>query len=152
MGVLPIDEIELHLHPKWQQKIIGDLQKSFPNIQFIITTHSPQIITTVEKSCIRKMSFDGDDAVVSEPHLQTQGVESSESLWIAMDADPKPKNIEAVIWLEAFIEALENDNKKELDDYLEKIKKHFGEEHPVFLDCESKIRIHAMKKRLLNQE
>lgn len=43
-GVVLIDEIDLHLHPKWQRHVVGDLQKAFPNIQFIGTTHSPFIV------------------------------------------------------------------------------------------------------------
>ena len=39
-----VDEIDLHLHPKWQRVIIGKLRKIFPNIQFVFTTHSPTII------------------------------------------------------------------------------------------------------------
>jgi len=42
-GIVLIDEIEQHLHPKWQGKIINLLIKEFPNIQFIVTTHSPII-------------------------------------------------------------------------------------------------------------
>ena len=47
-GVVLIDEIELHLHPNWQWKVLSCLEKMFPNIQFIISTHSPMIIS----SCI----------------------------------------------------------------------------------------------------
>jgi len=43
-GVVLIDELDLHLHPRWQRKIIDDLKSIFPNIQFIATTHSPHII------------------------------------------------------------------------------------------------------------
>lgn len=43
-GIVLIDEIELHLHPTWQAKIISNLQMIFPNIQFIITTHSPKVL------------------------------------------------------------------------------------------------------------
>jgi len=43
-GVVLIDEIELHMHPKWQRRILKILSDIFPNIQFIITTHSPQIL------------------------------------------------------------------------------------------------------------
>lgn len=39
-----IDEVELHLHPKWQRRILGKLKKHFPNIQFIVSTHSPQVL------------------------------------------------------------------------------------------------------------
>lgn len=43
-GVVLIDEIELHMHPFWQRNVVGKLRETFPNIQFIITTHSPQIL------------------------------------------------------------------------------------------------------------
>jgi predicted ATP-binding protein involved in virulence len=46
-GVVLIDELDLHLHPSWQEKIIGSLKDTFPNIQFISTTHSPLILRTV---------------------------------------------------------------------------------------------------------
>jgi predicted ATP-binding protein involved in virulence len=46
-GVVLIDEIDLHLHPKWQRRVIGDLLKAFPNIQFIATTHSPFVIQSL---------------------------------------------------------------------------------------------------------
>lgn len=47
-GVVLIDEIDLHLHPKWQHCIIGDLRKIFPGIQFIVTTHAPAVISSVK--------------------------------------------------------------------------------------------------------
>ena len=43
-GIVLIDELDLHLHPKWQRSIVTNLKKTFPKIQFIATTHSPQII------------------------------------------------------------------------------------------------------------
>lgn len=43
-GIVLIDEIELHMHPTWQRKILTALNNVFPNIQFIITTHSPQVL------------------------------------------------------------------------------------------------------------
>lgn len=43
-GIVLIDEIELHMHPTWQRMILPVLKKTFPNIQFLITTHSPQVL------------------------------------------------------------------------------------------------------------
>ena len=43
-GVVMIDELDLHLHPKWQRRVIHDLKRTFPKVQFITTTHSPQLI------------------------------------------------------------------------------------------------------------
>ena len=45
-GVVLIDEIDIHLHPRWQWKIIGALRTTFPNVQFIIATHSPIVISS----------------------------------------------------------------------------------------------------------
>ena len=47
-GIVLIDEIDLHLHPKWQRMIVPKLMKVFPNCQFIVSTHSPHIITHVQ--------------------------------------------------------------------------------------------------------
>ncbi|KDB51676.1 SMC domain protein [Sphaerotilus natans subsp. natans DSM 6575] len=46
-GVVLIDEIDLHLHPKWQRRVVADLQRAFPNLQFIATTHSPFILQSL---------------------------------------------------------------------------------------------------------
>ena len=47
-GIVLIDEIELHMCPAWQQCILSALRKTFPNIQFIITTHSPQVMNEID--------------------------------------------------------------------------------------------------------
>ncbi|MDQ7075003.1 MAG: AAA family ATPase [Gammaproteobacteria bacterium] len=46
-GVVLVDEIDMHLHPSWQKRIIADLKRTFPNIQFIVTTHSPFIVQSL---------------------------------------------------------------------------------------------------------
>ncbi|MFO7750300.1 MAG: AAA family ATPase, partial [Desulfobacteraceae bacterium] len=49
-GMVLIDEMDMHLHPEWQQLVLQDLTRAFPGIQFIVTTHSPQVISTVKKT------------------------------------------------------------------------------------------------------
>ena len=49
-GVVLIDELDLHMHTSWQRKVLGVLKDTFPNIQFIITTHSPQILGEVDEA------------------------------------------------------------------------------------------------------
>ena len=60
-AIVLIDEIELHLHPAWQQRILSDLMRTFPNAQFIVSTHSPQVLTTVEPKRIVELYRDGDN-------------------------------------------------------------------------------------------
>ncbi|OJE17822.1 hypothetical protein A9490_13660 [Bacillus thuringiensis] len=52
-GIVLIDEIDLHLHPKWQRRIVDDLKRTFPNVQFIVTTHSPFIIQSLQEGELR---------------------------------------------------------------------------------------------------
>lgn len=47
-GIILIDEVDLHLHPTWQMKVLEQLKKEFPNCQFFITTHSPQVVSGVD--------------------------------------------------------------------------------------------------------
>jgi len=51
-GIVLIDEIETHLHPAWQRDIIPALTHVFPNVQFLVTTHSPQVLSNVRKECV----------------------------------------------------------------------------------------------------
>ena len=66
-GVVLIDEIELHMHPSWQRTILGVLRSTFPNIQFIITTHSPIVLSEVDDSYnIFFMNYEGKETVVRD--------------------------------------------------------------------------------------
>lgn len=61
-GIVLIDEIELHLHPKWQRRIVEDLRRTFPKVQFIATTHSPVIIQSLRPGeLINFDDYDGED-------------------------------------------------------------------------------------------
>lgn len=60
-GIVLVDEIDLHLHPKWQRVIVGKLRIIFPNVQFIFTTHSPTIIQGAsDDSIIYRVYRDSD--------------------------------------------------------------------------------------------
>jgi predicted ATP-binding protein involved in virulence len=46
-GVVLIDEVDLHLHPRWQRRVLDDLRRTFPLVQFVATTHSPFIVQSL---------------------------------------------------------------------------------------------------------
>ena len=83
-AVVLIDEIDLHLHPKWQRQIVHNLTRAFPKCQFIATTHSPQVIGEVKSDRIH-MIVDGQ--VYSPTH--SYGVDSSRVLEEIMEVDPR---------------------------------------------------------------
>ncbi|BFI44352.1 hypothetical protein YKD1_07710 [Yersinia pseudotuberculosis] len=59
-GVILIDELELHLHPEWQARMVEVLKKAFPCAQFIVSTHSPHIIQTAQPDEIISLVQDGN--------------------------------------------------------------------------------------------
>lgn len=91
-AVVLIDEIELHLHPKWQQRILADLQRTFPNAQFIVSTHSPQVLTTVEPQRIVELAREGDRIVAGAPAGATYGAEAGDVLSVVMGVKERPEN------------------------------------------------------------
>ncbi|OAI18248.1 hypothetical protein A1507_09745 [Methylomonas koyamae] len=87
-GVMLIDEIDLHLHPSWQQRVIADLIRTFPNTQFIATTHSPQVLTTIPDECIRILK---DGKIFAAPK-GTEGAEASRMLKRVLSVDTRPQD------------------------------------------------------------
>ncbi len=85
-GIILIDEIDMHLHPKWQQTVLPDMMKAFPQMQFIVTTHSPQVLSTVKKEQIRIL----DDNEVVTPSSHSFGEDSSVLLAEIMGVSPLP--------------------------------------------------------------
>lgn len=59
-GIVLVDEVETSLHPKWQQRILPSLRDAFPNIQWIVTTHSECVLTTVPAASIRVLDSEGN--------------------------------------------------------------------------------------------
>ena len=87
-AVVLIDEIDLHLHPKWQRQVVRKLTETFPRCQFIATTHSPQVIGEVEHDRIQILTEDG-----AFPPTHSFGVDSSRVLEEIMEADPRTKEV-----------------------------------------------------------
>jgi energy-coupling factor transporter ATP-binding protein EcfA2 len=63
-AVVLVDEIDLHLHPKWQRQLIGYLTERFPNTQFIVTAHSPLVVQSATDANIVVLRREGDHVVI----------------------------------------------------------------------------------------
>jgi len=93
VALVMIDEIELHLHPKWQRDITKQLPAIFSNCQFVITTHSPQVIGEVQARCVRLLSVDDGKVVVDTPAMAF-GTDSNWILNVLMGADEMNEDVE----------------------------------------------------------
>ncbi len=91
-GVVLIDEIELHLHPKWQREIIPALTRTFPNCQFIVTTHSPQVISQVKPEGIYILEKT-DEGVIAKRPESSFGRDSNRILEDLMGVPARPQEI-----------------------------------------------------------
>jgi len=156
-GVVMIDEIDMHLHPRWQQLVLGQLREAFPLIQFIVTTHSPQVLTSVDASSIRLLRQETDpetgtqQPVVTRITQQTRGVASSDLLAEIMGVDPIPAVPEAT-WVAEYHALIQQDLHQDPDGdgprLRRKLESHFGATHPVLRECDRMIRLQAFKQKL----
>ena len=89
-AVVLIDEIELHLHPSWQQRILADLARAFPNTQFIVSTHSPQVLTTVKPEHVIELRRENGGIVAEPASAPTYGAEAGDVLATVMGVDERP--------------------------------------------------------------
>ena len=126
-GIILIDEIDLHLHPSWQQRIVGDLQRTFPNIQFIVTTHSPQVVSSVPKESVRII----ENGEIVPVDMQTQGVESQDILARVFGTDPAPQNDRFAQMLDQYasMTTINDQETEEETDLYKQLVAHFGDQY-----------------------
>jgi predicted ATP-binding protein involved in virulence len=145
-GIVMIDEVDMHLHPAWQQTILANLTVAFPNIQFIVTTHSPQVISTVPSHQIRIL----DEGSVLRAEGAIQGAEASRVLAEVFGVNPRPQNLEIVKKLNRYLELVDHDQwdgleAKELRVELDQ----WGKGHePELIKADVDIRMKAYQRTL----
>lgn len=89
-GIVLIDEVDMHLHPEWQQVVLGSLRKAFPRLQFIVTTHSPQVLSTVAGKHVRILSQHEGRWYATQPDQSPLGRSSADALARVQGVDPRP--------------------------------------------------------------
>ncbi len=128
-GVALIDELDLHLHPKWQRRLIEDLRRVFPGIQFIATTHSPFLIQTLRN---------GEELIMLEGQpvsvLGNKGIEdiSRGLMWVERP-EVSPRYIEMVNAARNYLELLE-EAKDAPESKLARFKDRLAESVAPFAD------------------
>ena len=102
-GIVLIDEVDMHLHPQWQQVVLQTLQNALPLVQFIVTTHSPQVLTTVRKENIRVFATDDiGNWSANEPSVSPLAHESGDALALIMGTHPRPQIERILLDIHAF--------------------------------------------------
>ncbi len=130
-GVVLIDELDLHLHPKWQRRIIADLRRTFPKMQFICTTHSPQLIGQAKAEEIIVL-----DAPESPHPGQSFGMDSNWILRHIMGSEDRDASVAAK--LDEIFAHIEDARFKEALMAVRTLRSAIGE-HPELVEAEALI-------------
>ncbi|NQE32963.1 AAA family ATPase [Microcoleus asticus] len=140
-GVVLIDEIELHLHPKWQRAIIPNLKKTFPNCQFIITTHSPQVISDLKWVHLLRSTSEG----IAIDRVPSFGKDSNRILETLMETPERPQQIKED--LRKLFGLIDKGELGEARQFRQELAHRMGEEDPEFVRADWLIQ----RKEILNK-
>ena len=124
-GIVLIDEIDMHLHPSWQRKIVESLTKTFPKVQFIFTTHSPTVLTHVPRENIQILS----DGKVYPIDSKTYGRDVNSILREVMETEVRPTEIQEK--LDNFSEAIFNRDLDVAEKILNELRDQLGDDEEV---------------------
>jgi predicted ATP-binding protein involved in virulence len=136
-GIILIDEIELHLHPRWQRGILPSLTKTFPNCQFIVSTHSPQIVSDVQPDAIYILQQASQGLTISHP-TSSYGRDSNQILEVLMGVPDRPAEIKNR--LQELFRYIDNGQLEEARQFKVELEHEIGFDEPEFAKADVMIR------------
>lgn len=127
-GVVLIDELDLHMHTSWQRKVLSVLKNTFPNIQFIITTHSPQILGEVDDTFNLFYMFKDGKKIALKSYKSFMGWDTNVILEEVMNTASVNQDIKRMLdKMYLFIEEKKFDKAEELADILDEKSNGYAE-------------------------
>ncbi|MBF0477401.1 MAG: AAA family ATPase, partial [Deltaproteobacteria bacterium] len=133
-AIVLIDEVDLHLHPRWQQRVLNDLRRTFPQTQFIVTTHSPQVITTVPEKSIRII----DKGAIFASPPGSEGAEASRMLKRVFGVEQRPPNNSVTQDLSEYLDLVHADkwDSERAQELRERLDQQFQGEEPALQEAD----------------
>lgn len=129
MGVVLIDEIELHLHPRWQRQVLRRLQEAFPNCQFIVTTHSALVLGEIPSDCVRFLEPNEETGrIEAYIPLESFGLDANRVLDELMGASERNKQV--LKELTDLFRLIDDEKFDQARDAMEPLEKILGENEP----------------------
>jgi predicted ATP-binding protein involved in virulence len=135
-GIVLIDEIELHFHPKWQRGILPTLSSTFPNCQFIVSTHSPQIVSDVQPDAIYHLQQTPTGLTASHA-VSSYGRDSNQILEDLMGVPDRPKHIKSK--LQQLFRLIDDGNLDAAQELKEQLEIQIGLDEPEFAKADVMI-------------
>ena len=132
-GIVLIDEVDLHLHPEWQQRILQDLVSIFPKLQFVVTTHAPAVVNTVKRDSLIMLT----DEEYSLPNIEIYGKDVNSVLSGIMNSSERPMVVKNL-----FLDFYKNLDANDLcaaKNVLNELQNIVGEDDPEYISCQVKL-------------
>ena len=126
-GVVLIDELDLHLHPRWQRVALPRLRDAFPRLQFIISTHSPQVLSSAENRQARRLV----DGAIQDRNVFVSGRDSNAILRDLMRTDDRDD--EGVVALRRLHEAIDRGDAEKADRFYRELLHRWGASDPALI-------------------
>ncbi|HLO86718.1 MAG TPA: AAA family ATPase [Nostocaceae cyanobacterium] len=123
-GIVLIDEVDLHLHPQWQRIVLPSFTRTFPNCQFIVTTHSPQVLSEVDRENV----FILEDSKIIEVTPHTYGRDTNSILFEVMGVEKRPVKMQER--LDKCFEMIDDGNLEAAKSELQKLSELLGNNDP----------------------
>lgn len=137
-GVVLIDEIDLHLHPRWQARILNDLVRIFPNVQFITTTHSPVVVASVPRNNIRIL----EERSTAIPATETRGRDASDILNTVLGATSRPEDVMQLF--ASFNRAIDEEDYETAKDVIIDIESLIGGDDPDVIAAKTTLELEEL--------
>ena len=126
-GVVLIDELDLHLHPRWQRVAIPSLRSVFPRLQFVVTTHSPQVLSSVKNRQARRL-FDGK---LQEYRVFVEGRDTNAILREHMNTDDR--DAEGTRQLQMLYDFIDQSRHEEAEELYKRLLARWGDLDPELI-------------------
>jgi predicted ATP-binding protein involved in virulence len=130
-GIILIDEIDLHLHPQWQRRVLSALTQTFPHCQFIVTTHSPQVLSEVPKESV--FILENGKLVEYSPH--TLGRDSNSILYEIFNVKERPEWSQQEI--DHCLDLIDNEKWDKAREILKDLSNRLGENDTAVVQAQS---------------
>jgi len=143
-GIVLIDEIDLHLHPTLQSVVIKSLQRAFPKLQFIITSHAPMVMTSIqsdEENIIYKLSYSKEKGYDALP-VSLYGMDASTILDVELNTTPRSKEVDDE--LSKLFDLIDKNEATKAKTLLSKLQEYFGDKLPELARAEAMLNFHII--------
>ncbi len=147
-GLVLLDEIEMHLHPLWQQTVLLDMQRAFPNVQFVVTTHSPQVLGSVPAESVRVLMWGKQFEGVRRVSF-SMGATSAQILQDIQNVAPRSEHLPIVQSLKRYLDLVSEDkwDSPEALALREQLDAWSNGQEPALLRADMDIRMRQFRRK-----